>query len=118
MEEARCTPAVIIDSYRLATLSRVIDVVNELKSYGVDVFVCDPLVTAEDVRMVYGVELSEWDDLPVADAVVVAVAHDEFLNKSAQQYAARIEKGGCFIDVKSKFDMAALHEAGLVTWRL
>ena len=66
----------------------------------------------------YGVELVPWDALPVADALVLAVAHDEFLAKPLAEYTARSRKGGCFVDVKSRFDRDALHAAGLVTWRL
>ena len=98
--------------------TRVIDVVNELKTYGVQVWVHDPVADAEETRHEYGLELHAWDKLPKAKAVVAAVAHREFLKKSTDAYLQKLERGGCFIDVKSKFDARALNDAGMHVWRL
>ncbi|MEO8159679.1 MAG: nucleotide sugar dehydrogenase [Betaproteobacteria bacterium] len=98
--------------------TRVIDVIQELKSYGVDVQVHDPVSDAEEARHEYGIELKPWDALPRADAVVVAVAHTEFLARPIEDYLSKVVHGGCFIDVKSQFDMPALKQAGLTVWRL
>lgn len=98
--------------------SRVIDVINELKSYGVQLFVCDPVPLKEDARHEYGIDLFSWDDLPVADAIVAAVAHREFLSKPAHVLADKVAPNGAFIDVKSLFDQTALRAAGLRVWRL
>src|SRR5467141_2905047 len=98
--------------------SHVIDVINELKSYGVQVFVHDPVPDPEEARREYGLELVSWDELPTAEAMVVAVAHRQFRNVGAETFARNIVKGGCFIDVKSQFDREALSAAGLCVWRL
>jgi len=98
--------------------SRVIDVINELKSYGVHVTVHDPVPLPEEAQHEYGVDLVDWDKLPKADAIVAAVAHKEFLKKDVSAYAKIVRNGGCFIDVKSAFDAPALRKAGLGVWRL
>jgi UDP-N-acetyl-D-glucosamine/UDP-N-acetyl-D-galactosamine dehydrogenase len=98
--------------------TRVIDVVHELKSYGVDVHVHDPVADAGEARDGYGLELEPWDALPRADAVVVAVAHRQFVARPLADYLTKVKEKSCFIDVKSKFDMAALQRAGLTVWRL
>jgi len=99
--------------------SRVIDVINELKSYGVNVLVHDPVPLPEEAQHEYGVELVAWDQLPVADAIVAAVSHTEFLNKDPAAFSGKLKKnGGCFIDVKSAFDASALRKAGIGVWRL
>jgi UDP-N-acetyl-D-galactosamine dehydrogenase len=98
--------------------SHVVDVINELKSFGVQVFVHDPVPDPEEARHEYGLELVAWDDLPVADAIVVAVAHRRFRDIAAETFARKIVKGGCFVDVKSQFDREALSAAGLRVWRL
>ncbi|HYA39371.1 MAG TPA: nucleotide sugar dehydrogenase [Candidatus Methylomirabilis sp.] len=98
--------------------TRVIDVVNELKSYGAQVWVHDPVADAEETRHEYGLELHAWDKLPKAKAVVAAVAHKEFLKKGMDEYLGKLERGGCFIDVKSKFDTKTLNDAGMRVWRL
>jgi UDP-N-acetyl-D-galactosamine dehydrogenase len=98
--------------------TRVIDVVHELKSYGVEVHVHDPVPDAEEARHEYGLELEPWEALPRAEAVVLAVAHRQFLARPLEDYLAKVVERGCFIDVKSQLDMAALQRAGLTVWRL
>ena len=98
--------------------TRVIDVIHELKSYGAEVHVHDPACDAEEARHEYGLELEPWDALPRAAAVVVAVAHWQFLARPLSDYLAKVVENGCFIDVKSRFDMVALQRAGLTVWRL
>jgi len=98
--------------------SHVIDVINELKSYGMQVFVHDPVPDPAEARHEYGLELLSWEKLPKADAMVVAVAHRQFRRMGEETLALKIEKGGWFIDVKSMFDRKVLAAAGLCVWRL
>ena len=98
--------------------TRVIDVIHELKSYGAEVHVHDPVPDAGEARHEYGLELESWEALPRADAVVVAVPHRQFLARPIADYLTKVVEQGCFIDVKSQFDIAALREAGLTVWRL
>jgi UDP-N-acetyl-D-galactosamine dehydrogenase len=98
--------------------TRVIDVVNELKSYGVKVSVHDPVADAEEAMHEYGIELQRWESLPKAKAIVAAVAHKPFLGMATDEYLKKLERGGCFIDVKSRFDARAFSNAGMHVWRL
>ncbi|MBB3117093.1 nucleotide sugar dehydrogenase [Pseudoduganella violacea] len=98
--------------------SKVADVVAELRSYGVDVHVHDPVADADEAMHEYGIKLDTWEDLPVADAIVAAVSHKELLARPLTDLEEKLNKGGCFIDVKSQFDLAALCEAGFNVWRL
>jgi UDP-N-acetyl-D-galactosamine dehydrogenase len=98
--------------------TRVIDVIHELKSYGADVHVHDPVSNAEEAFREYGLHLEQWGELPRADALVLAVAHRQFLARPIDEYLAKVVDHGCFIDVKSQFDLAALRRAGLTVWRL
>jgi UDP-N-acetyl-D-glucosamine/UDP-N-acetyl-D-galactosamine dehydrogenase len=98
--------------------SKVADVINELQSYGVAVHVYDPVADASEARHEYGVELESWDNLPRADAIIAAVSHRELLTRPLSDFLSKVVKKGCFIDVKSQFDHAALHESGLTVWRL
>ena len=98
--------------------SRVIDVINELKSFGVEVCVHDPLAEPSEALHEYGVDLLSWDDLPKSDAMVMAVAHQAYLNRPVSDLLAKVKEGGCFIDVKAKFDKNELQAAGLCVWRL
>ena len=98
--------------------SKVIDIINELKSYGVDVFVTDPRAESDDAMHEYGVPLLTWSDLPRADAIVAAVAHHEFTTLTVEDFGKKLVKGGAFIDVKAAFDRSAIEEAGYKLWRL
>ena len=98
--------------------SKVIDVIKELESFGIVVYVHDPLAEHEEARQEYGVELMAWEDLPKADAIVMAVAHQKFLNRPVSDYLSKVHENGCFIDVKAQFDKDELQAAGLTVWRL
>ena len=98
--------------------SKVIDIVHELQSYGVDVFVSDPQADPEEAMHEYGVRLIPYDDLPRADAIVAAVAHREFGELAMEDLCKKLVKGGAFIDVKAAFDLNALKAAGCRVWRL
>ena len=98
--------------------SKVIDIINELQSYGADVHVHDPMAEAAEAKHEYGVTLRAWDDLPKADAIVAAVAHKDFLSRPISDFQSKVKAGGCFIDVKCLFDPAAIKGAGLHLWRL
>ncbi len=98
--------------------SKVIDIIKELQSYGVEVFVTDPQADAEEAMHEYGVRLLAWDDLPRADAVVAAVSHREYQALSVDDLGKKMVKGGAFIDVKAAFDAEAIQAAGYKLWRL
>jgi len=98
--------------------SKVIDIINELKTYGIDVLVHEPIGDADEARHEYGVNLTAWDKLPQADAIVAAVAHKEFLERPLTDFLGKLKQGGAFIDVKSAYDTNALRDAGLTVWRL
>ena len=98
--------------------SRVIDVIRELQSYGANVIVHEPVADADEARHEYGVELTAWDDLPPAAAIVAAVAHREFKRRPLSDFVGKLQKGGVMTDVKSLFDEAQLVAQGVTVWRL
>ena len=98
--------------------SKVIDIINELRSYGVEVFVTDVQADAEEALHEYGVRLLALGDLPLADAVVAAVSHQEYASLGVEDLGKMLVKGGAFIDVKAAFDQGQLAAAGYRVWRL
>lgn len=98
--------------------SRVIDVIRELQGYGIDVVVHDPIADTDEAYKEYGLALTPWEDLPRANAIVAAVAHQRFLDKPLSELLDKIQAGGCVIDVKSQFNPRDVHAAGLTMWRL
>ena len=98
--------------------SKVADVINELKIYGVEVFVHDPHADPEEALHEYGVRLFDWEDLPRADAIVAAVSHKLLISLQVEDIQQKLLKSGCFIDVKACFDSKAFERAGIKVWRL
>lgn len=98
--------------------SKAADVINELKSYGIEVFVHDPYADPEEALHEYGVKLLDWDALPRADAIVATVSHKQLMSIPVDDFQKKLIKGGCFIDIKACFDQAGLEQAGIRVWRL
>jgi UDP-N-acetyl-D-galactosamine dehydrogenase len=98
--------------------SKVADIVDEFRRYGVSVAVHDPHADAGEALREFGIELHRWQDLPRAEAMVAAVAHREFRGLAVADIAQRLVDGACFIDVKAAFPAAELQRHGLRVWRL
>jgi UDP-N-acetyl-D-galactosamine dehydrogenase len=99
--------------------SKVVNVVRELESFGCNVMVHDPVANAAESQHEYGIELTEWENLPKdADAVVAAVMHTEYLSMPLNDITGLIKKDGVFIDIKSAFDQEKIRAAGFRLWRL
>ena len=88
--------------------TRVIDVVRELEDYGLGVQVHDPRADPEEARREHGVEIVAADALRPADAVILAVAHAEFVAGGWDGVTALLRGGrGAVIDVKCALDRAS-----------
>ena len=98
--------------------SKVIDIIRELQTYGVEVCVTDPQADPDEAMHEYGLRLLPFAQLPCADAVVAAVSHREYAGLGASQVGAILVKGGAFIDVKAAFDRHTISDAGYRLWRL
>lgn len=98
--------------------SRVIDVVLELQSFGLTVFVHDPLANASECQNEYGLSLTNWNDLPQSAALVAAVPHREYLDMGVDRLLDKLAPGGVFVDVKSVHDPKVICDKGFISWRL
>ena len=58
--------------------SKVWDIVNELKEYGIEPVIADPVADIEEAKKIYGIQFSNMDEITDMDAIILAVAHDEF----------------------------------------
>jgi len=98
--------------------SKIIDVIKELESFGVDVLVHDPMVKAKMADSVYGIALTAWEDIPQVDALIFAVSHDAYLATPIQELTSKLRPKGCFIDIQSAFSRKLIEDAGFSVWRL
>jgi UDP-N-acetyl-D-galactosamine dehydrogenase len=98
--------------------SRVVDVIRELESFGLTVQVHDPMANAADAMHEYGVTLTDLDALQPADAVILAVAHDDY-NKGGWSLVQKLllDGTGLVLDVKMKLDRGS-QPVGIELWRL
>jgi UDP-N-acetyl-D-glucosamine/UDP-N-acetyl-D-galactosamine dehydrogenase len=98
--------------------SRVIDIVRELKKFGIAAQIADPLANAEAVAQEYGLALTDLDALQPADAVILAVAHDRYIGGGWPLIQQLLRGGtGLVLDVKMKLDRGS-QPAGIELWRL
>ncbi|WP_438979014.1 nucleotide sugar dehydrogenase [Polynucleobacter sp.] len=99
--------------------SKVADLVQELQDFGCDVSVHDPVATVSEAVHEYGITLTPWEKLPAdADAIVAAVSHREYLDKSLADILDLLKEDGLFVDVKSAYDAVAIRAFGRKLWRL
>ncbi|MDP3287862.1 MAG: UDP binding domain-containing protein, partial [Methyloversatilis sp.] len=98
--------------------SRVIDVIRELETYGIEVLVHDPVAETKEAEHEYGVSLKSWDDLPKVEAIVAAVSHKEFSARPLSDFVSKLKPGGIVADIKCQFDAEALRAQGVAVWRL
>ena len=99
--------------------TRVIDVVNELKEYGIDPVVADPEADAREALHEYGISFVDMDSIKGMDAVVLAVAHDAFKGLTMERIAGFFNSGTkVLLDLKAMLDREAYEQAGYLYWRL
>ena len=98
--------------------SKVVDIVHELTSFNIDVQVHDPLASPKEAEHEYRLKLTPLDRLRPADAVIFAVAHDEYV-RGGWPLMTRLLKGGQGIvfDIKSRLDRVQ-KPSGVDLWRL
>ena len=88
--------------------SKVVDIYEELRAFGLAPVVHDPLADPDAVRAAYGVELSPLDDFRDLNVLIVAVSHEDYLGRGGEQLGGMIANGGIFADLKANFDPGAL----------
>jgi UDP-N-acetyl-D-galactosamine dehydrogenase len=98
--------------------SKVINIIDELKDFGVHVQVHDPLADPKEALKEYGVELTEFDRLLPSTAVIVAVAHDHYRRFAATDLVQMMGANPVVIDVKAIYPQESLREKKIHLWRL
>ncbi len=102
--------------------TKIIDIVKELEEYGINPIIIDPIADAKEAKQLYGVEFVPIDEIQEMDAVIIAVAHKEFIELSMKKIDSlfkdtRNEKK-VLIEVKGILDKQKVISAGYNYWRL
>ena len=99
--------------------TKIIDIVNELKEYGINPAITDPVADADEARRLYGVEFVGMDEIRNMDAVILAVAHKEFESFQMQDIDGFFGAGKkVLLDIKGVLDRDSYENAGYSYWRL
>lgn len=102
--------------------TRIIDIVNELKEYGITPKIADPTADAAEAKAIYNVDFADKSEITDCDAVILAVAHDTFANLKQtdfdKMFASEDKDKRVLLDIKGLLDRKEYEEAGYNYWRL
>ena len=100
--------------------TKIIDIVNELKEYGIEPRIADPVADEREAKLAYGISFTQLEDIRDMDAVILAVAHDEYKSLKQKDFEKLYRHGRkkVLIDVKSVLNRREYEDAGYVYWRL
>lgn len=103
--------------------SKVIDLINRLKTYHIEPVITDACANSKDVQEAYGIKLVPFDDLPLADCIIIAVAHSAYksitMEKLLKMFKDELPNNEkVLIDVKSLYNKDELCTSGICFWRL
>ncbi|MEW8992872.1 nucleotide sugar dehydrogenase [Clostridium sp.] len=105
--------------------TKVVDIIDELKDYGVNVLATDPVACKEEIKEEYGIDMVSMEDIKDVDAIILAVSHHQYRDMSIKDFAPlygsesldEVEKD-VFIDVKGIMDRHSVDSDTMVYWRL
>jgi len=99
--------------------TRVIDIVDELKEYGLKVHVVDDVADKKEAHHEYGLEIEEMEDIKDVDAIIIAVGHEMYKKLSLEEYNNKFKNGNkVLIDVKGIIDSNEVKRLNYFYWRL
>ena len=101
--------------------TKVIDIYNELKEYGITPVVVDPQADSDEAKRLYGIEFDSIDSIKNMDAVIMAVAHDDFKEYKTADIAKFFNpshKTKVFMDIKGIYDINDYTAPEFDYWRL
>lgn len=99
--------------------TKIIDIVNELREYGIEPMIADPTADADEAKRLYGIEFVEMNAMKNMDAVILAVAHTEFQSLTMDDMDAMYGEGKkVLVDIKGLLNRKEYESAGYSYWRL
>ncbi len=102
--------------------TKIIDIYNELKEYGITAIVADPAADADEAKRLYGIEFVDIETIKNCDAVILAVAHEEFKTLAHADFDKMFKAGDnatkVLADIKGLLDRKEYESAKYNYWRL
>ena len=101
--------------------TKVIDIVKELREYGIEPVIVDETADREEAKRLYGVELADRSAVTGVDALIIAVAHAEFTGMDREKIDACFNPDNAkkvLVDVKGVLDRKQYQDEAYIYWRL
>ena len=99
--------------------TRVIDIINELKEYGINPVIADPQADSIEAKKLYGIDFIHLEDIKEMDAIILAVAHKEFNDLNKSQIDALFKHDPkVLLDIKGILNRNEYEADGYLYWRL
>ncbi len=99
--------------------SKVFDIVKELREYGIEPLIADPIADAAEAKRLYGVEFVDQSAIKNMDAVILAVSHTEFSQFTMKEIDGFFGAGRkTLLDIKGVLNRDEYENAGYLYWRL
>ena len=100
--------------------TKVIDIYNELKEYGITAVIADPAADADEAKRLYGIEFVKLSEIREMDAVILAVAHEQFKSLTVADIDALYKPNAAkvLLDLKGILNKTDFENAGYIYWRL
>lgn len=102
--------------------TKIIDIYNELREYGITPVIADPKADADEAKRLYGIEFIDINDIKNCDAVILAIAHEQFKNLGQADFDKMFKSGRneekVLVDIKGLFSRKEYEKAGYKYWRL
>ena len=99
--------------------SKIFDIVKELREYGIEPVIADPVADADEAEKLYGVKFCDISEVKNMDAVILAVAHDEFAKFTMEEVDCMFGDGQkVLLDIKGLLNRKEYETAGYRYWRL
>ncbi len=98
--------------------SKVIDIIRELQSYGINCIAHGARADKQEVKDTYNIDLVEWDQVCDLNAMILAVPHKEYFEFDVLTLKNKFATQPIMVDVKSVLNKQALEDAGFSVWRL
>lgn len=100
--------------------TKVIDIVKELKEYGITPFITDPVADTAEAEREYGITFTPESEISDMDAVVLAVSHTQYESLTKEQMDGLFKPGSVKVlaDIKGILDKKEYENAGYLYWRL
>ena len=100
--------------------TKVIDIVKELREYGIEPLITDPEADSAEAKALYGIDFIDIRDIKNMDAVILAVGHDSFKDLKENDFSKLYRENRIRVlsDVKGLLDRKEFEEKGYIYWRL